>query len=165
MWDAFREVCLQVLCISLSSKAFWLPSAFSVSLIFKLSGRLVLRDRSWVGFQLMFDTCRCGEDKAFSCCQVGFACSEGRLNVTLIGACEVPGAYEAFVCVLEILKCLCLKLLSCVVLWWLAVHHCLQWSSSSESWLFSKEIKNLVRICWELFSWWINMPAENYMSV
>lgn len=75
-----------------------------------------LRDRGWVGFQLMFDSCSCGEDKSFSCCQVGFACSEEKLNVTVIGACEVPGACEAFVCVLEILKCLCLKLLSCVVL-------------------------------------------------
>lgn len=65
----------------------------------------------------MFDTCRCGEARLFSFCQVGFACSEGELNVTLIGACEVPGVYEAFVCVLEILKCLRLRLLSCVVLW------------------------------------------------
>lgn len=42
----FREVCLQVRCVSLSLKTFWLPDVFSVYLMFKLSRKLVLRDRN-----------------------------------------------------------------------------------------------------------------------
>lgn len=142
-----------MLCISLCSKVFWLPSAFSVYLIFKLSGRLALE----IGAELVSSWCLIAGDveKTNLSPAATWALLAVRKSWT-VNWClwNSWGTWGILVCFGNswMLMSQTAELCSSV---WLAVHRCLQLSSFSESWLFSKEIKNISwSECWGLSSWW-----------